>query len=148
MSSLCQNIFKVQDSTQVQAQYVDSLDIRDGLDDRKPSTDILYSRLSHQSRSQAVNYSSVWGWITEESAEMPFKDSLPELQSPCGLSQGLAHTLPVSESHSGGCDLQPELLLVVIFPLISRSALKDYGGIYRKSIKLFGPEIPVAIDQL
>lgn len=93
MSSLCQNIFKVQDSTQVQAQYVDSLDIRDGLDDRKPSTDILYSRLSHQSRSQAVNYSSVWGWITEESAEMPFKDSLPELQSPCGLSDLPTHCL-------------------------------------------------------
>lgn len=59
----------------------------------KSFTDIQQSQLSHWSHTQAVNYGCVRGWITEESAEMPFKDSLPGLQSPCGLSDLPIHCL-------------------------------------------------------
>lgn len=113
---------------------------------RHPTTSVIPPVLNSVVNC-AVNYSSVWGWITEESAEMPFKDSLPGLWSPRGLSNLptrclFLHLTPGAVIYSLSCgrsSFPPSLP-----DPLSRTVLE----IYRKSIKLFGLEIPAAIDQL
>lgn len=92
LSSLCQNLSKhLQGSSPDMLTYwtfimaVMTEDFH-----RHPANSVIPSV---SNSSCELLYSSVWGWITEESDEMPFKDFLPGLQSPRGLSDMPTHCL-------------------------------------------------------